>query len=290
MTTHPKFSCITRVALGVLLVSVLATAGCGRVDYEQEAAEIADRLYEHLALREYDEASDLYAERFFERVPRDRWRNIRTQIEETLGVYEDHRLIHGRTQTFGPEDDPGEEFTVMMYRVTYARDEAIEQLTFSTRRRPLELVNHQLVSDRITINLEDAETPVRTASAAGSDPPATPDPGPDKPAGEAVETAAIEPTEPADQAESIDERIGAEVRRLTSGNRNPEIARYVDGLVVTAIAPGRHRIIVNDRLLVLGESLQSRHPVRLSEVHPRLIVFQDDGGARYEKPFMTRSR
>ncbi len=288
MTRSIDISPIARILSGLVLPLVaLALAACSRVDYEREATEIADRLYERIARAEFDGASELYSDRFFERVSQDRWYAAMRQVGEVHGPYEGHSLIHARTQSFGPVEDPGEVFTVLMYRVNYAEEEMLEQLTFSTRHQPIELVNHQLISDRMTVNFDDSGQRVRVAADRTGEDRET---GEAEPVAEASVEIAVAEEEPAVDEPSLEDRIVAEIRRLTSVERNPETARYIDQLAVTGIAPRRNRIIANGRLLTEGERIGERHPVTLHEVHPRHILFRDEAGTEYEKHFLANNR
>ncbi len=274
-----------------LLIILLLLGACGRggIDYSEEAKAHANQVYERLGQRDYQEAAALYSPRFYERVPRERWIETLAEIEENLGRYRRHSLIQARTQTFGPEDNPGETFTVLMYRVNYDEEEAIEQLTFSTRNSPIELVNHQLVADRIAVRFDEPDVTIRVASR-DDERERTPAPVEKEP--EPLAEEEIAGTEHADKEPEIpmEERILSELTRITAPGQNAETRRYIDQLAISAIAPGWNRIIVNGRLLKEGEAIGQGVQVRLKAVEPRRVVFSDGPGAEYEKSFLPTGR
>lgn len=296
MFYHLQFPRLRSAAVVTLVAGFIFLSGCG-VDYERNAAELADRVYERIGESDFEGAADLYSDRFYERVSRNRWLDTLRQVEDNLGRYESHSLIQARDHTFGPEDDPGEVFTVLMYRVDYGEGEAIEQLTFSRETMPVALVNHQVMSERVAVNFDDSDRPVQVASRSASGIDAEPvdedpEPAPEVPE-EAVDEDPIElvredeDRSPEPASPSMEERISAELRSLTAGARDPETERFVGQLAIHGINPTRNRILIETRLVEAGERVGRDRSVALESVEPRRIVFTDENGAVYEKGFLT---
>ncbi len=283
-------------------------AGCG-IDHQKETTDLADRLYDRIGTGDFPAAAELYGEPFFQRVSRDQWIQTLQQVENTLGAYERHSLIQARQQTFGPAENPGEVYTVLMYRVNYGDQEAIEQLTFSTTQQPIRLVNHQIMSELVAVNLDASSNQMQVAATGGGTrqqstrPPETPreptpEPEPDPEPELAVEIAReAEPVDPepaeliaARERESLEERISNEVRRIVAVDRDPEISRSVGQLTITGINPRQNRILVGLTLVKQGEAVGANLPLTLWEVEDRRIIFQDNRGAFYDKWFLTSDR
>ncbi len=278
-----------------LLAGLLFLSGCG-LDYERDATELADQLYAHLAEGDYEEAAALYSDAFYNRISRDRWVETLGQIDAQLGRYERHSLIQAREQAFGPEDDPGEVFTVLMYRVHYGQEQALEQLTFSAAQTPIRLVNHQVMSDLVAVNLDaESDRRIRVASAEtrGRDSRARDEqPAPDETDVSEEEPdpeTAVAETEPVVTEPVLEDLIAAEVARITQVQRDPDTERFVRQLDIRGINPRRNRILIDTRMVEEGERLNQQLSVILKEVEARRIVFEDESGARYEKPFLTAS-
>ena len=298
-----RFGRRTYTALGVGLILTLLS-GCG-IDHQKEATELAERLYDHIGVQDFSGAADVYGEPFFQRVSRNRWIDTLRQVENNLGPYERHSLIQARHQSFGPSENPGEVFTVLMYRVNYAEQEAIEQLTFSTTQQPIRLVNHQIMSELVAVNLDDPDDHVRIAAATERTAPRATQPA----EGPAVESPGEDDLEEADTEEAplvaeterqtMEERISAELHRITAFNSlpdgpfvepDPEIGRSVRQLTISGINPSQNRVLIGFTLIKQGEPVGPDLPLTLREVEERRILFQDERGAVYDKWFLTPNR
>ena len=294
-----RFGRLTCTVLGVgLILSLLS--GCG-IDHEKEATELAERLYDHIGVQDFSGAADLYSEPFFQRVSRNRWIDTLRQVENNLGPYQRHSLIQARHQSFGPSENPGEIFTVLMYRVNYAEQEAIEQLTFSTTQQPIHLVNHQIMSELVAVNLDDPEDHVRIAAVTEEERASRPARPVEKPVEQSPEEADTDEDLLLAERErqTVEERISEELHRITAVDPgpegpivqpDPEISRSVRQLTISGINPSQNRVLVGFTLIKQGERVAPDLPLTLRDVEERRIIFQDERGAVYDKGFLTSNR
>lgn len=132
-----------------------------------------------------------------------------------------------------------------------------------------------------------AVAPVATSAPVAPAPApvaATPAPAPtpapastDAPVPAVAEVAASEPEPFIEEEPAVPEFVN---------NPAPHISAWVMGITVTGIRGGdRPKALMNDRVFMVGDTVNHELALRLIKVDPRVLVFQDAEGNTYEYKF-----
>jgi len=96
--------------------------------FKQNAKQIGDQLFGHLAKREYSQLLKLYDKRFFERITPAGWADSLDKLEEKVGRFQTLKQTSSSVQHGFNRNSPAT--TVLVYRVQYDKTYSIQKLTF----------------------------------------------------------------------------------------------------------------------------------------------------------------
>jgi len=131
--------------MGVLIS--FAVSGCGAGARKQAAEATAGKYFQALSQKDWDMAVSMYAPDFFQKMPKEKWRESLASLAEKLGEYQGHRLQGWSSQSHVGTGG-SRQVTVLTYQVQYAKGEATEVLTFfgTGDGEELKIVGHQINS------------------------------------------------------------------------------------------------------------------------------------------------
>jgi len=128
----------------------LVMSGCGMSANKQAAEATATQLYKSISEKDWDAAVGLYAPEFFQKMPKDQWRDILTNVSKKLGDYKDRRLQNWNYRSYVGTDG-NRQITTLTFQVQYLNGEATEVLTFLGSEIPLKIAGHQINSPQLLL-------------------------------------------------------------------------------------------------------------------------------------------
>ena len=115
----------------LLLLGLLAGAvptGCGVGEDKGEAEYFAGSFFETVKVKDFDTVLTFYSPKFFEKTPREEWRQALRSMNAKLGDLQEYRLVGWNFRKYYGTTGSGTYFE-LRYRVSYATYPADETLT-----------------------------------------------------------------------------------------------------------------------------------------------------------------
>ena len=138
------------LALQLLGIAPLLISGCGMSANKQAAESTATQLYKSISEKDWDAALGLYAPEFFQKMPKDQWRDILMNVSKKLGDYKNRQLQTWNYRSYVGTDGNRQE-TTLKFQVQYQNGEATETLTFLGSEVPLKIAGHQINSPQLLL-------------------------------------------------------------------------------------------------------------------------------------------
>lgn len=134
-----------RFPLGSLaaIAVALCITGCGGPP-PTPAERLAEQYFEVVGRQAYDEALPLYSELFFEKTPREQWKQSLADVQRSMGEPLSHRLQ--RPLQPAEEGPDGSYRQTLVYVVQYKRYKAEETITVfqAPSGGPLRILEHNI--------------------------------------------------------------------------------------------------------------------------------------------------
>jgi hypothetical protein len=140
---------IARLRLLFVVAAVFVPlTGCNPIQEERNAETTTNGYFAAVKGHEFAQATDYYAPAFFEKMPRESWRQTLESLNVKLGTLKDYKLTSWQGDArFGAGPQSGTFYT-LQYDVTYTNAHANE--TFILQKAPdggFKIISHQIESD-----------------------------------------------------------------------------------------------------------------------------------------------
>jgi hypothetical protein len=128
----------------------LLMSGCGMSANQQAAETTATQLYKSISEKDWDGAIGLYAPEFFQKMPKEQWRDVLANVSKKLGDYKDRQLQNWNYRSYVGTGG-NQQTTTLTFQVQYLNGEATETLTFLGNEVPLKIAGHQINSPQLLL-------------------------------------------------------------------------------------------------------------------------------------------
>lgn len=124
---------------------ILISCSSQRKSNEQLAERYANELYAAIGAGQFNVAADMYSNRFYEFISKEKWIRVLQSVQAKLGPYQSRKLESYDVQQ-GFSDISGITI-ILVFQVEYMRQRATEKLTFvrpNRQKDEIELVGHKI--------------------------------------------------------------------------------------------------------------------------------------------------
>ncbi|UUV22723.1 hypothetical protein [Paenimyroides aestuarii] len=142
---------IKSLIFGIISISVLILTGCNfnktysnRISDKQDAEVIAERLYVLMEKSQFEEAEQLFSEKFLNVTPSDSLQKMFLKIK-SLGEFQSKELQDWKT--FVLEGSKPKSQYALYYKVDYSHHEAKETIRMEKKGDKIMIVGYEVYSD-----------------------------------------------------------------------------------------------------------------------------------------------
>ncbi len=127
----------------IVAIACVALVGATACRASSDARRVTEAYYAALQSDRMEPMWGLYADEFYQRVPKASWQRQLRRLRENIGQYRSHELVSIRTAT---TEGKGAAFTVLTYEVQYAKQMATETFTVraSTGTLRAQIITHDV--------------------------------------------------------------------------------------------------------------------------------------------------
>lgn len=142
-SNHHRMTAVSVGWLALAFAVTLGLSGCGG-PAPTEAERLIERYFEAVGAQRYDDVLPLYSDLFFEKTPREDWKQALANVRNSLGELQTHKVQRPlKEREEGPE---GSYRLTLIYIVQYSRFKAEETITVFQEPSggPLNILEHNI--------------------------------------------------------------------------------------------------------------------------------------------------